>query len=73
MGTVCRKKVGCEAFQQLKKRQLKIQCFGVFEDENLNQKKSAWAQMLLSYPVLKKRQKYLPINFSKGTFFRKDR
>ena len=42
MGTVCRRKAGCKNFfQQQKKRQLKIQCFGVFEDENLNKKKSA--------------------------------
>ena len=49
----------------------------MFEDENLNQKKSAWARMLLFLKdlthVMKKSQKYLPINFSKGTFFYKDR
>ena len=54
-----------------------MQRFGVFEDENLNQKKSAWARMLLFLkdliPVMKKSQKYLSINFSKGTFFGKDR
>lgn len=49
----------------------------MFEDENLNQKKSAWARKLLFLKdlthVMKKSQKYLPINFSKGTFFYKDR
>ena len=74
MGTVCRKKAGRKNFFQ----QLKIQRFGPqFEDENLNQKKSAWARMLPFFkdltPVMKKSQKYLPRNFSKGTFFCKDR
>ena len=41
-----------------------MQRFGVFEDENLNQKKSAWAWMLLFLkdltPVMKKKSKIPP-------------